>query len=441
MSRSISGRRFVLTPYGSAGDVYPFLWLGKELRAQGASVVVVASPVFKDAVERCGLRLVPVGTPKDFHDLAKNPDFWHPVKGPWLVLCSSKRWFGQLSDIIAALLRPSHSVLISSAPNFPATFAALKMRRPRLTVHLQPVAVFSAQKTPLMGAGFGWFRKLPLPLKKLFLGMPTPVDFFYRSTLRRLCTEAGISTPSRLFVDWWDSPQGVLCLFPKWFAEPADDWPVQLVQTNFPLFDPLANNEAGRGLEPGLEEFLNTGPKPVIFTAGSAMGCAEKFFSAAREAIADIGERAVFVTAYGEKIVRPLPPGIFVARYASFSSLFPRAKAAVHHGGIGTTAQALAAGIPQLIVPHSHDQPDNAERLGRLGCAMTIPAPRLTPGRLASGLHTLLNDPLITARALEIAKLLPPPGVASPAMDAVAEIRRFLFAKPEAAVHNPVEQG
>jgi len=88
--------------------------------------------------------------------------------------------------------------------------------------------------------------------------------------------------------------------------------------------------------------------------------------------------------------------------YAPFSELFPRTAAIVHAGGIGTTGLAMRSGRPMLVVPHSHDQPDNAARVSRLGIARTIPPRRYTPTRVATELQKLLGEPAYTQRALEI---------------------------------------
>lgn len=424
--RGLAGRRFVLAPYGSAGDVYPFLWLGKALQEAGASVVVVSSPVFQAAADHCRLRLIPVGTAEDFHRLARNPDFWHPIKGPWRVLMSSREWFEPLSEVLETFLRPSHAVLIASAPNFPATLAARKTRRPHLTVHLQPAVVFSAQATPLLGLGWGWFRRLPAWLKRRIFRFPSPVDWVLGPTLRRVCRRAGLPRPRSLMTEWWDSPEGVLCLFPEWFAPRQSDWPARLYQADFPLFDPIPPSTEQN---PALEDFLAQGRAPLVFTAGSAMGCPGDFFSKAAAATAALKERAVFVTAYPDSLPPDLPSSILPLSYVPFHHLFPRASVVIHHGGIGTTAQSLAAGVPQLILPISHDQPDNAERVVRLGCGGTLPWNRRQLSNLTEALGELLSVSEYRLRAEHFAGRLPPPGQASNAAGVLQAIEDFIGEK------------
>jgi UDP:flavonoid glycosyltransferase YjiC (YdhE family) len=90
------------------------------------------------------------------------------------------------------------------------------------------------------------------------------------------------------------------------------------------------------------------------------------------------------------------------AAYAPFGKLLPRAAALVHHGGIGTTAQALRAGCPQLIMPMSHDQPDNAARCRRLGVGLKIERPFFSARRVSSKLDRLLNDPNVDRSVREV---------------------------------------
>jgi rhamnosyltransferase subunit B len=92
------------------------------------------------------------------------------------------------------------------------------------------------------------------------------------------------------------------------------------------------------------------------------------------------------------------------AEYAPHAGLFPRAAAIVHHGGVGTTAAALRAGRPMLVVPHAHDQPDNADRCRRLGVARVLDATRYTAQRAAAHLTALIADPSYSRRARAIAE-------------------------------------
>ena len=109
--------------------------------------------------------------------------------------------------------------------------------------------------------------------------------------------------------------------------------------------------------------------------------------------------------------------------WASYASLFPRAAAVVHHGGVGTTAQALRAGVPQLVMPFAHDQFDNAARVRRLGCGQILPRARLAEGSLARELNALLSNDAIATSARRESRLVSAERGATRAVEAL--LRRF----------------
>jgi UDP:flavonoid glycosyltransferase YjiC (YdhE family) len=177
-------------------------------------------------------------------------------------------------------------------------------------------------------------------------------------------------------------------------------------------------------LPPELDTFLAAGPPPIVFTLGSsAVGAAGRFYHESAEAAARLGVRAVLLTG-GFAANRPVrvPEGVLLVDRAPHQLLFPRARAVVHQGGAGTTAQALRGGCPMLVVPHSHDQPDNAFRVTRLGVARTLYPKRYTAARAAKELERLLGDPSYALRARETAAIVAAEGGAEAAADAIASV-------------------
>ncbi len=123
------------------------------------------------------------------------------------------------------------------------------------------------------------------------------------------------------------------------------------------------------------------------------------------EAARLLGRRAVLLTGKHAH-TPPDTPELCHAGYAPYSLLFPHAAAVVHQGGVGTTAQALRAAKPMLVMPYSHDQPDNARRMQRLGVARVLPRERYMAARAARVLGGLLGDPAYAARAWAAAERL-----------------------------------
>jgi rhamnosyltransferase subunit B len=127
-----------------------------------------------------------------------------------------------------------------------------------------------------------------------------------------------------------------------------------------------------------------------VFTPGTGHRHAARYFSAAATVLSRLGRRGVFVTPYTSQLPDSLPPNIIWQAQVPFSALLPRAAAVVHHGGIGTTAEAFRAGIPQLIVPFAYDQFENGLRAKRIGVADVLLAKRLSCRRMQKQLEGLL---------------------------------------------------
>jgi UDP:flavonoid glycosyltransferase YjiC (YdhE family) len=124
-----------------------------------------------------------------------------------------------------------------------------------------------------------------------------------------------------------------------------------------------------------LYAFLSSGSEPIIFTLGSfAPQVSGDFYDVSIRAARALGRRAVLLAGAkdAERISASVGPNEFVCSEAPHDDLFPFASCVVHHGGIGTTAQALRAGKPQLIVPFFGDQPDHGERVRRLRLGLAL---------------------------------------------------------------------
>jgi UDP:flavonoid glycosyltransferase YjiC (YdhE family) len=198
------------------------------------------------------------------------------------------------------------------------------------------------------------------------------------------------------------SPLGNLALFDPLLAQPQPDWPPNSRVCGSPLFD-----DADDDLEAldELERFLAAGTPPIVFALGSSVvWLAESFWDHAIAAATALGRRAILVTG---NLDRPrLPAGIQAFPYLPYSKVFPRAAAVVHQAGIGTLAQALRSGRPQLIVPVAFDQPDNALRAARLGNARILAFHKIDTPRLTKELAVLLKEDRYASAALRVARTL-----------------------------------
>jgi len=272
-------------------------------------------------------------------------------------------------------------------------------------VALQPMVFLSVHDPPLI-SGF------PLGERLLELG-PGFWNAFLRlargrvrdwaKPVTRLRKKLGLRELRNPALNDMFSPHGTQAWFSRVFAARQRDWPADVEITGFPFYDKL---EPGQGMSADLARFLEAGPRPVVFTLGSsAVMDAGSFYRESLEAVKKMGIRAVLLTGRDARN-RPegaLPENVFVCEYAPYSELLPRGAATVHQGGVGTTAQALRSGRPMIVVPWSHDQPDNAMRVRRLGSGRMIRRAKYRAARIEAELGELLARPDYARRAAEMA--------------------------------------
>jgi UDP:flavonoid glycosyltransferase YjiC (YdhE family) len=185
-------------------------------------------------------------------------------------------------------------------------------------------------------------------------------------------------------------------LFPDWFAAVPG-----IAQTGFAML----GDDVIPPLSRELEAFLGAGPRPVIFTPGSFMRDAAAFFQQSLAACEQLGLRAVFLTPYREQVPTELPGYACHVQYAPLQRLAPRCAAIVHHGGIGTLAQGLKAGIPQLVTPLFFDQPDNAARLEALGVGESICPDACGARAITAKLRELLGSETVRQNCARVSAL------------------------------------
>jgi UDP:flavonoid glycosyltransferase YjiC (YdhE family) len=176
------------------------------------------------------------------------------------------------------------------------------------------------------------------------------------------------------------------------------------------------------GLRDEVQDFLAAGPPPIAFSPGSANRAAHSFFAAAVDACDRLGQRGILLTKYDDQLPACLPPTVF--GFVPLSKLLPRTAALVHHGGIGSCAQGLAAGIPQLVQPMSYDQFDNSRRLIRLGVAGEVSVQEFSGRAVANALAPLLDSPTVAACCDELAAQCNGSVALAAACDALEQLAR-----------------
>jgi UDP:flavonoid glycosyltransferase YjiC (YdhE family) len=304
-------------------------------------------------------------------------------------------------EVVANEFAKRNTTVLSNCLGFGALNAQEKLGVPLISVHLQPVMLWSKIKPPKFPGCVGpnWMQQFAFKMAQRLV-----IDPVVCPSLNAIRRELGLG-PIKHVMEWWHSKSQILCLFPEWYCSPQPDWPSPNWQVDFPLWDErqAGQNKFPNDIEDKLEGFLQSGPQPIAFTPGSANVFGNQFFQTAIDACQRIDRRGIFLTRFPEQVPRTLPDTIVHIPFAPLSLLLPRCAAFVHHGGIGSAAQAMAAGIPQLIRPQAHDQFDNASRIVEQGIGMIIKPYRFTAKRVASSLGEMLSSPQVDAKCKALA--------------------------------------
>jgi len=379
----------LIVAIGSQGDVNPFVRIGMALKQKGHAVTVLSNDYFKKLVRSAGLDFASVGSVEDYQKMVNEVDLRNPTRTTRAIM--KHLYFPAIEtvyDAIAERNRPGETVVIGITMAFGARIAREKLGIPLITCHLAPVS-FPSVHRPAKMDGCWMPPWMPTVYKAgLWRLIDMVADMFLGPPINRVCRRLDLPPARSIIKCWLHSPDKVIGLFPGWFADPQPDWPRQSETINFVFFDAAEQTP----MPPTLVKFIAGGDPPIVFSAGTAVRHAADFFNTAVDACGRLNVRGVLVSRYKDQIPSDLPQHIHYCEYAPFSKLFPQASALVHHGGIGTCAQALRAGIPQLITPFGLDQPDNAARLVHLGVGAMLRMKKCRGATMAHRLAVLMAN-------------------------------------------------
>jgi rhamnosyltransferase subunit B len=426
--------RIVLTNIGTFGDVNPLIALALELRRRGHRPALAVPELYRGRIEPLGIGFSPVRPDIDPEDSRMAAMVYDLKKGTerglreflFPVLRQS------YDDLLAAVRADGGAdLLLAGELAYAGPIVAEVTGIPWASYVLAPLSFFSAYDPPVLPPYPTLARVQPfLP------GMGHVIAHFARWVTRKwadpvyaLRAEVGLGRGLDPLFDAKHSPQLVLALFSPVLGTVQPDWPVSSRITGFVFYD--GNRGEGDGIKsslpPELEEFLSSGSAPLVFTLGSAaVHNAGDFFEQSARAAAILGQRAVLLIGSDPRNVPKQPPSpeLCITPYAPYSQIFPRASLVIHQGGVGTTAQALQAGKPMLVMPYSHDQPDNARRVKRLGVAEVIQRKHYTAEKAAGMIGKMLAEPSYRKKATAIRKELLTEDGLQQACDALEEVAR-----------------
>ena len=415
--------KIVLSTLGSLGDLHPMIALGLELRRRGHDAVINSLEGYRETVTDLGLGFAPLRPEIDEADEELIRRLVDAATGPETVIRElvMPNLADMYDDLSSACI--GADLMVTGELIYVAKSFTEKTRIKWVSTSLSPITMFSAED-PSVYPGYSWmeyFRPLPASLHRASLNIARAVIGHWLEPFRDFRRSLGLDPNSDpMFVDKYSDILH-LAMFSRALGRTQSDWPSNTLQTGFCYYD-----ESEAGLDDELDSFLNDGEAPIVFTLGSAAVLdARDFFEVSGAAARGLGKRAVLL--YGREQLRPAGADgeIAAIEFAPYSMVFPRAACVVHQGGVGTTGQALRAGVPQLIMPFSHDQPDNAARCRRAGVAEVIDRESYTTESAEKALHKLLEEPGYRSRAVELKRIVDSETGTITACDAIEEILRI----------------
>lgn len=412
----------VLTTFGSLGDLHPKIALGLELKKRGHNIRFATMDFYREKVEMLGFEYIPMAPHMDPDEVARAPELMDAKTGTAkilrdIILPNVRQMYEDLSKAVVGA-----DLIITGEIVYAARSVVEKSGIKWVSTTLAPISLFSAYD-PSVPPPAPWFenlRGLGVTFHRGVHGVMRWIISDWLKPYRKFRLDIGLTEDHDPIFGGKYSDLLHLVMFSKALAKPQPDWPRASLQTGFCLYD--GQDDSGT-MPDGLAEFLGAGDPPIVFTLGSAAVMdARDFFDESARAAKTLGRRAVLL--YGRDNTPPkgLDDNIVGFEYAPYSLVFPKADCVVHQGGVGTTGQVLRAGVPHLIMPYGHDQPDNAARCRRMGVAEIIGRDEYKASNAVKMLRKILSDPGYSVKASEAAKIIQGEHGTITACDAIEDI-------------------
>ncbi len=414
--------KIVLSTFGSLGDVHPKIALGIELKKRGHEVVFNLMEFYREKIESLGFEILPLRPDIDPDNRELARELMDAKTGTEKII----------RQIIMPNLRPMFEDMMSAVEGadllitgeivYAAKSVVEKTKIKWISTSLAPGSMFSSHD-PFVPPIAQWFENL----RFMPAGFHKTVFSFMRGTVKswfepykKFRRELGLDENHDPIFYGKYSNLLHLAMFSKVLGKPQPDWHSPTLQTGFCFYD--GKDDLGK-MPAGLEKFLDAGEPPVVFTLGSAAVMdARDFFEESAKAAQILNRRAVLLYGIFNEPPKISDENIAGFDYAPYSQIFPRAAAVVHQAGVGTTGQVLRAGIPALIMPYSHDQPDNAARCRRAGVAEIIDRDGYTAKNAARKLGRILKNESYKSNAAEASRIVRAERGTETACDAIEKV-------------------
>ena len=394
-----------LLALGTRGDVQPYIALGLGLKRAGYDVSVAATSDFKTFIESYGLTAI--ASKMDLQSVVRSSE-----QSGGRRQSKKARWafFQMLLDETLALAQGADALVYAPAAVFSAPHVAEKLGIPGIPTALQPymhpTRDFPAVGMPALDLG-GWYNRFSYTMLEWFTGT------FIGPKINRWREDVLGLPPNKGGIFAGVNRDDVTALYgfsPSVMPKPAE-WGDNVHVTGYWFLDSTDWEPSAR-----LMAFLESGEPPVYIGFGSmASRDPQQTTELVLDAVRKAGVRAVLASGWGGLSAADVPDNVFLIHSAPHEWLFPRMGAVVHHGGAGTTASGLRAGVPTIVIPFKSDQPFWGKRVQKLGVGPApIPRKKLSADSLAQAIAQTCSDQSIRRSAAALGeKIRAEDGVAS----------------------------
>lgn len=392
---------------GSRGDIQPLCAIALGLMKRGHQVTLAGSPNFSDFAAQ--LKIPFASIPGDFKQILSSPEGIALLEGDREAKIIDEKLLWQQMEAAWKICQGSELILFSpltgwgyhlaEALNIPAILAT--------QLPISPTKVFSflnfANRTDRPLTGLANLLSYYLFSFVLWRRDAKTINRFRKDVLNLpqlpFCGAQYRRNPPPLL-----SPLPIVNCYSAAVIPPPKDWPDSVYQASYCFLNTALNKEHYFTPSQKLQDFLEQEPKPFYVGFGSMIPRhPERLAQTIVSALTATGQRAVLCSGWGNVTQKDLPPSVYLLDSVPHEWLFPKTVGAIHHGGAGTSAATLNAGIPSVVVPFFADQPAWGAQLKQLGVSpATLPQSELTQNSLAKNIRRILEEDSFQKRAKEI---------------------------------------
>ncbi len=383
----MNNKEIIFVAFGSLGDINPLLAVAQKMK-HTHTLIFLANEYFRAHITKSGVPFHAVGEVEEQLSAKESK----ASTGETAEGCISRfeniigKNFERTYKFIEDKINDGKQLIVISHGNLsPAVPACEKFGIPLIITHYAPAHVPHNREDAIMCMTFygknEWLlRNITFPVMDFF----AQLNFDIKPAYNKYREQFGLPPLRNYFERLWDRitfksqryNSGLhipleIALLPKWFSEPLDKSLDSIKFAGFPFY--IDENTTNNQL---VGEFIQQHGKPIVFTPGSVVEDVDAFCEQIIPICRKLGSPGIFASRHGKEGFDALEKvddvPLLYLDHADLNYLLPKSRCLIHHGGVGTIAQAIKAGIPQIVRPRMYDQPSNGIRVMMYGLGGSV---------------------------------------------------------------------